>query len=436
MLDDGVGAEVALPGLRGLLRSVRSPEFAGTIFHEVEARSVLNRVPGTSPVPFRWTVNPYRGCTHACTYCAAGETPILLSDGRTRPIAELQVGDAVMGTERVGGRRQYVRTEVRAHWSTTKPAHRVTLAGGAELVTSGEHRFLTESGWRHVTPGWCWSGKRPWLHPGSVLVGPGRSAAPFDGAEAALHGDSYRAGYLYGLVRGDEAAPDRRFPSEHLELEALGRAHHFLAAADRRSPSLAALGGRVPPPREPGGAIRAVREVVCWPLHPDEAWCAGFLAGVVDACGEVVRGELLISHGDEEIIGRSAGALRRLGFRFAVEATGRTDCHVRLLGGPRAFLGFLRRVDPAVTRRRDLHGAPVAGSAELEVVSVRALGVELPMYDITTGTGDFIANGVVSHNCLARYIMHTCEQASTPGSASTGPARGPASNGRTRTADA
>ena len=30
------------------------------------------------------------------------------------------------------------------------------------------------------------------------------------------------------------------------------------------------------------------------------------------------------------------------------------------------------------------------------------LGLEIPMYDITTGTGDFIANGVVSHNCFAR----------------------------------
>jgi DNA repair photolyase len=71
---EGVGAAAALPGLRGLLRSVRPPEFAGTTFHEVEARSALNRVPDASAVPFRWTVNPYRGCTHACVYCFARNT--------------------------------------------------------------------------------------------------------------------------------------------------------------------------------------------------------------------------------------------------------------------------------------------------------------------------------------------------------------------------
>jgi DNA repair photolyase len=44
----------------------------------------------------------------------------------------------------------------------------------------------------------------------------------------------------------------------------------------------------------------------------------------------------------------------------------------------------------------------IKSDAELGVASIEPLGLELPMYDITTGTGDFIANGVVSHNCFAR----------------------------------
>jgi DNA repair photolyase len=74
VLDEAVGSAPALPGMRGLLRSVRTPEFAGTVFHEVEAKSALNRVPGASQMPFTWTVNPYRGCTHACSYCFARNT--------------------------------------------------------------------------------------------------------------------------------------------------------------------------------------------------------------------------------------------------------------------------------------------------------------------------------------------------------------------------
>ncbi|MFD7158354.1 Rv2578c family radical SAM protein [Kribbella sp. NPDC059898] len=65
-----------LPGLgaiAGLVRSVTTPEFQGITFHEVLARSALNSVPG-SALPFNWTVNPYRGCTHACRYCFARPT--------------------------------------------------------------------------------------------------------------------------------------------------------------------------------------------------------------------------------------------------------------------------------------------------------------------------------------------------------------------------
>ncbi|TQK50976.1 DNA repair photolyase [Streptomyces sp. SLBN-118] len=55
-------------------RTFDTPEFRGITFHEIRARSILNRVPGASRMPFEWTVNPYRGCTHACVYCFARKT--------------------------------------------------------------------------------------------------------------------------------------------------------------------------------------------------------------------------------------------------------------------------------------------------------------------------------------------------------------------------
>src|SRR5215510_1859043 len=69
-----------------VVRTFDTPEFRGITFFEVRARSIINRVPEASRMPFRWTINPYRGCSHACSYCLAGETPILMADGRTRPL--------------------------------------------------------------------------------------------------------------------------------------------------------------------------------------------------------------------------------------------------------------------------------------------------------------------------------------------------------------
>jgi DNA repair photolyase len=65
-----------LPGYQeAVVRTFDAPEALETRFHEVYARSALNRVPGGGrKLPFSWTVNPYRGCSHACSYCFARPT--------------------------------------------------------------------------------------------------------------------------------------------------------------------------------------------------------------------------------------------------------------------------------------------------------------------------------------------------------------------------
>ncbi|MBK3639213.1 Rv2578c family radical SAM protein [Streptomyces sp. MBT33] len=68
-------ADAALFGADAVVsRTFDTPEFRGITFHEVRARSIVNRVPGASRMPFEWTVNPYRGCSHACVYCFARKT--------------------------------------------------------------------------------------------------------------------------------------------------------------------------------------------------------------------------------------------------------------------------------------------------------------------------------------------------------------------------
>ena len=53
------------------VRTFDSPEFRDITFYEVEAKSILNRVPAASGMPFEWTINVYRGCSHSCLYCFA-----------------------------------------------------------------------------------------------------------------------------------------------------------------------------------------------------------------------------------------------------------------------------------------------------------------------------------------------------------------------------
>jgi DNA repair photolyase len=68
--------ETRLPGYRdpAVIRTFDAPEALDTRFYEVRAKSALNRVPEKSRMPFRWTINPYRGCTHSCKFCFARPT--------------------------------------------------------------------------------------------------------------------------------------------------------------------------------------------------------------------------------------------------------------------------------------------------------------------------------------------------------------------------
>jgi DNA repair photolyase len=65
-----------LPGFAEdvVVRRFDAPEALDTRFHEVRTKSAINRVPPISRVPFEYTVNPYRGCSHGCLYCFARPT--------------------------------------------------------------------------------------------------------------------------------------------------------------------------------------------------------------------------------------------------------------------------------------------------------------------------------------------------------------------------
>jgi DNA repair photolyase len=406
-----------MPSIRGLLRSVQVPEFPGLTFHEVRAKSALNHVPGESAMPFPWTINPYRGCSHSCVYCLAGDTLVLTADGRQKPIADLRVGDRIIGTEKRGTYRHYVETEVLAHWSSVKPAYRLTLADGTTIVASGDHRFLTGRGWKHVTGAMNGPGQRPYLTPNDKLLGFGRTV----GSLVACA--EYRRGYLAGMIRGDanlkvyryqragrSHGDVHRFRLALADVEGLDRTQEYLALGGVETtrfeftPATARRRAMTAIRTSAAAAVAQIHAMVAWPDDPSETWCRGFLAGIFDAEGHRSRHVLRISNADAEMLAHTRMAFATFGFDAVLEDPGLTNGvkNVRLCGGLPEHLRFIHLVDPAIRRKCSPEGIAVKSKAALQVVGIESLGLDMPMYDITTGTGDFVANGVISHNCFAR----------------------------------
>jgi DNA repair photolyase len=146
---DGQGVSVddgALPGLQriGFVRSVRTPQFDGITFHEVLCKSALNKVPNASMLPFKYTVNGYRGCSHACRYCFARPTHEYLemdcgADFDTQVVVKTNVAEVL--------RRELTRTSWRretvALGTNTDPYQR---AEGRYALMPGIIGALADSG--------------------------------------------------------------------------------------------------------------------------------------------------------------------------------------------------------------------------------------------------------------------------------------------------
>jgi DNA repair photolyase len=386
------------------------------------SRTVLNRV-DSPDLDFHWTLNPYRGCETGCVYCLSGETRILMADGTTRPLAELVGGEEIYGTLRRGWNRRLVKTRVLARWETRKPAYRVELEDGTSLVGSADHRFLTLRGWKHVYGTDQGADRRPHLTTNDRILGIGHGGSP------PLRNREYMRGYLCGIIRGDGlighyeyervgrgGANQHQFRLALTDREALARASTFLmgfGVATREFVFQKSLNGR----RELNAIrtharrhVQKIEQLVAWPDRPSLNWSKGFLAGIFDAEGSYSDGVMRIPNTDAAIINGITDSCRKLGYPFVCEVVskGRKRAMeiVRITGGIREHMRFFQSVDPAILRKRNIEGVALRTGAK-QVVAVEPIDRTVQLFDITTGTGDFIANGVVSHNCYARPTHET-----------------------------
>lgn len=382
------------------------------------ARRVIST--NNSPdVGFSRSINPYKGCEHGCAYCLSGDTRVLMADGTIRALAKLRPGDRIYGTRREGRYRRYAVTEVLDVWSNVKPAYRLLLADGTNVVTSSDHRFLTERGWKHLVGKEQGRGRRPHLTDNNKLAGTGAFAT------SVQKSSDYQRGYLCSIIRGEGALGHsrqmasgherdelRRFQLLPVGSEALARSQMYgeaLGITTKRVACQAATSSHcVTSTRraDTGSALEGATAFVSWPSMPTEAWWAGFLAGSFDADGSYSQGVLRISNPDEQMLQYFAQGCSHFGFPLVIENSGCTHGRlagsIRLTGGLREHLRFFHLTDPAIVRKRDIAGCAVKHSADLRVVSIEPLNRSERLFDITTGTGDFIANGIVAHNCFAR----------------------------------
>jgi DNA repair photolyase len=231
----------------------------------------------------------------------------------------------------------------------------------------------------------------------------------------------YRRGYLAGMIRGDgmifhgsytdevRTRSIHRFRLALADTEALDRTRSYLAAegiATNTRPFTSATATRrtmtaIHTARQDD--VAKIERLIEAPALRTSEWQAGFLAGIFDAEGSYSRGVLRISNKDPRVLRLITDALTAHSIPHVSEpARPNGVVAVRVRGGLPSAQRFFHLSNPAILRELDITGTAVKSVADLRIVSIEDLGVEIDMVDISTGTQDFIANGVISHNCFAR----------------------------------
>jgi DNA repair photolyase len=375
-----------------------------TRFFRDASRSILAE--NDSPdVGFRFSLNPYRGCEHGCSYCLAADTPILYADLAWRPIGGVRVGDELLGFDEhplPGATRKLRRAVVEAVWWSRRRMVRM-VTEQTEVRTTAEHRWLQARDYR-------WSR--------TAQLGPGRRLRHLPVTPMPSVDEDYRLGYVAGLSLGDGTF--RWQPGWRSDRCGFPAAYWRVALADdgpleRLVDYLRgfAVDAAIRPFHGGPHAKRPVRKVevrslgrlavVHTLLHAERdtpSWRCGFLAGFFDAEGHD-GDSLRISQVDVGVLERVRRYAAALGFAFQLERRPGLASTVRLVGRLIDRIRFFSTIRPAIARKMTaLFGREMNVPPE----PVRALEEDRvgDVVDIQTSTRTFFAAGLATHNCYAR----------------------------------
>lgn len=372
-------------------------------------------------------MNYITGCDHGCAYCLDGQTLLFKPDMTFIKIKDVKIGDFLLsvnvGTGKKSSNTRFTVTKVENKITTKKNVFNIQLENGMNVRCSADHRWLTDRGWKY-TQNTQQGLDRPFLTINNKIR---ITTASFE--NTPLETDLYKKGYLSGVIRGDghmairvhkrkgKPRKDRhgavytweetlhQFALRLKDNEALLRSKEYLnyfgVSVFEFTFTETVRGIRTSSQK----SYETIKELTGWSNEPE--YLRGFLAGIYDAEGCFSNRTLRISNGDNDVISKIEQSLSFFNFKFIHDKPCKpkniTVKTIRVIGGESEHTRLWQITNPSILRKRTLNGLYVKSSSK--VISITDLGYEDELFDITTSTETFFANGMVSHNCYVPKIM-------------------------------
>ncbi len=357
-------------------------------------------VPGQETPQWGATIIGSRGCPYNCAFCLPKGTLVLTAELKWVPIEDLKVGDRVIGTNRGLHRRKLTESRIRATFYRMSNLYKITTSHGT-VYSSPEHPWLTH-------------GSR-WLQADQLKVGQHLRfiSSPRPSLPDTLE---YKMGYIAGVTEGDGYLKSQLFTRKGKQYIS----YRFRLVGDDEM--VDAFKGYAYDMKiylheqkfNPGKLYKVTRAIVTDKRTDFEKltqivksedtpeFKRGFLAGFYDAEGGWSSAPRFHNR-DEELKKRIEGYLHEFSFKTVRDVSKADHCGaVRVTGGNAEYIRLMSLIQPKVIHKRTLQQLHVHCRAKILSIERQEKAVEV--YNLTTETQDFIADGFITHNCANKAI--------------------------------
>jgi len=341
-------------------------------------------------------------------YCLSGETPVLMGDYSWKSLKEVSIGDEVVGFDEhtSSDRRRWHKATVQESWAVEKDAYEILFSDGRKINASADHRWLAVPVSQTM--------KGPWFRTDQLV--PGMQMSSIFGMTEVDIDDEYRAGYLAGANLGDGSFRINSSGADYWQLSVQLGDHEIIDRCvdylERLLPSAVSAPREVPNSSEWGskpmltlGTRRRDNLLKLAELMSDsdaDSWKLGWLAGLYDTDGSLHQnGQVSVFQKDHAVLDRVAERASDFGFTFLLQVNDGGCDSVRLKADRMERVRFMSLVRPALSRKvEEIQSRTVRIFDPVSVVSVEPIG-KIEMFDITTSSRTFVADGLLTHNCYA-----------------------------------
>ena len=367
------------------------------------------------------------GCSHDCQYCVSPDTQVLMFNNTVKAIKDIEIGDEIYGIVDGDTYQKFTKAIVTNKMYHIDKAYKITLKNGNELICSANHQWLSNRGWKFTVGEMSGKNRRPYLTTSNKLLG---FNSLFNLTQHKCT-DDYKKGYLRSVILGDanfkvyESYRDNESKQYRFRLvlkneNITRRVKDYLlyfgvVTNDFTFPMIDRY-------TKESYFVTAIRthskdnfykiEALIERKDTDE-FMRGFLAGIYDAEGKNEIECRRIYNSDDEIINDTETALSRFGFTFVTVTPTKSTANkivktIRVQGGVSEGLRFGILTNCIVGNDDGMImnlALKTHKANELQIASIEEYADNMELIDITTTTRNFIANGVVSHNCYAKSLL-------------------------------